>query len=648
MKTRNRQLLLGLSVFLLGSLAFSIITYSYTHKHLVNDIDQHLWMAAYAANELLGPNFHHRGMNEDSVTDEKDFQVSMILTDFVREVDIEYVYSMIMVEDEIIFATSSATVEEMENDAYEKAYYMLYPEADDSLKTVFATKQTGYSEYTDRWGEFRSVFIPFTATDGRDYVVGADVSMSEVNAIARQSGLVALLASFGLGLIGFPLIYFYSQSVRREAHIEIERLYRCPLTGLPNRSRLLEDLKTSDYANVSVINIDKFREITSLYGPAIGDEVLKQFSLRLSRIDTSAVKNFRCYRLNADEFATLVDGKHDPKLLQQELAKLYDHLIKHPYQAGSKRIKLRIRLGAASASEDAFVLADMALREARDANRSMVIYDNELHLPETYRASFEQTQRFRRALDEKRFVPYYQAILNTTTGEIDKYECLSRMVDNHNKVVGLPDEFLPLAYRSRLYHSFSKLMLEKIFDSVETNQHTVSINITVSDINYEPTTQYIFQRLSNSKVAQQVEFEIMENENIDNLSQMVRFIQKVKAYGCKIGLDDLGKDYSNVDRLIALPVDFVKIDGNIIMHLANDREAQDIARMIISLAYKRQIKTVAEYCCDSKVSEVARRLGVDYLQGFYIGEPKANISDFQKANDKKTSNPETYYRDMNN
>ena len=633
MNIRNRQLILGLALYLFGSLLFAVTTYLVTHRHLISDIDQRLNSAAQATKAILGDNLHQQDMTADTISTDRDLQLSMQLTNLARQLDVAYIYSLIQIDGDLFFVTSNATEQELADDSYEPAYLMPYPEADPIIDQVFAQRQIRFSQYIDRWGEFRSIFIPFESSDGRIYVVGADISVDQVEAGARFAALLALGACLFMAAVAYPLIYFYQQSIKRESQAQLERLYRCPLTGLPNRNRLLEDLKQADIANVSVINIDKFREVVTLYGPAIGDHVLKQFSLRLSRIDSTAVDNYKTYRLHGDEFATLVTGQHPPELLAQQLQYLYNHLTKNPYQAGLKRLKLRVRMGAASGNEDAFTLAGVALREARETNKSIVIYDRKQQLPEAYRRNFDLTQQLRTALDEKRFVPYYQPLLNTTTAEFEKYECLARMVDNEGNVICQPDDFLPVAYRSRLYHRFSEQMLETIFSQLSTHEHTLSINLSVSDVNHPPTTQLIFHHLAQIKNASQVEFEIMENENIDNLAGMVRFIQKAKSFGCKVGLDDLGKDYSNIDRLIALPVDFVKIDGNIIQHIAIDTEAQHLARMIISFAYKKKIKTVAEFCCDGKTSDMARRLGVDYLQGYHIGKPQA---DFQPLADAGT------------
>lgn len=627
-KTRSRQLVWGLIAYAAGSLALALITFSIVHRHLTSDIDRKLSGAVNTTRSLLGENLHKRNMTATSLSKQRDYEISMRLTDFVERQGLAYVYSMIEKNGEILFITSSATREEIENDSYIPAYFMRYPEAVKTLHQVFLDGETRYAEYTDRWGIFRSIFVSFVSADGQPYVIGADINLDQVTATAWQSAVVAFLACLGLGLVGFPLIFLYVCALQRETKFELHQMVTCPLTGLPNRLQLLKDLEGIETAHISVINIDRFSEITALYGPGIGDDILKQFSMRLKHVDPTPLDNYQAYRLYADEFAVLVTGKHDRAIMETKIGEMYKQLTIQPYLAIDTNIKLRIRIGAAVDGEEAFTMADMALREAKNKNESLVLYDSQQQLPAAYQRNFELTQLIRNALEQKRFVTYYQPLLNTTTGDFDKYECLARLIDEEGKIISYPCEFLPVAYRSRLYHRFSLLMLSNIFQELHRHDKKVSINISISDIKHKKTNRFIFEKIANRNIAKRIEFEILENENIEDINEIRKFITKVRACGCRVGLDDLGKDYSNIDRLMALPVDFIKIDGNIIRHLALDKDAQNVARMIISFAYKRKIETVAEYCCDGKTSDIARRLGVDYLQGFHIGEPHADLNYF--------------------
>jgi EAL domain-containing protein (putative c-di-GMP-specific phosphodiesterase class I) len=98
------------------------------------------------------------------------------------------------------------------------------------------------------------------------------------------------------------------------------------------------------------------------------------------------------------------------------------------------------------------------------------------------------------------------------------------------------------------------------------------------------------------------------------------FIKKIQKLGSKIGMDDLGKGYSNIERLMNLPVNFVKLDRSIMEHITESLEIQNLTKGIIRLAHKKKLTVTAEFCANKLITDMAIMLGVDYLQGFYFAE----------------------------
>jgi EAL domain-containing protein (putative c-di-GMP-specific phosphodiesterase class I) len=133
----------------------------------------------------------------------------------------------------------------------------------------------------------------------------------------------------------------------------------------------------------------------------------------------------------------------------------------------------------------------------------------------------------------------------------------------------------------------------------------------------------VSQNLSSSK---RIIFELTENENIQRFSDVQSFIHEVKAYGCKIAIDDFGSGYSNFEYLAQLHVDYVKIDGSLIRNIDADPTLKIIVRSIVDFARQMNFKTVAEYVHNKQVYEIVTELGVDFSQGYYFGQPVLDIS----------------------
>src|SRR5262249_10875600 len=115
--------------------------------------------------------------------------------------------------------------------------------------------------------------------------------------------------------------------------------------------------------------------------------------------------------------------------------------------------------------------------------------------------------------------------------------------------------------------------------------------------------------------------EIAESAVIANLDQAQRFIGVLHGMGCRFALDDFGKGMGSFANLKSLAVDYLKIDGSFIRNLARDTVNQAMVTAMIRLARTMNFKVIAEQVEDASALEAARRMGVDYLQGFAIALP---------------------------
>ena len=119
-----------------------------------------------------------------------------------------------------------------------------------------------------------------------------------------------------------------------------------------------------------------------------------------------------------------------------------------------------------------------------------------------------------------------------------------------------------------------------------------------------------------------ITFEILETEEIENYNLLYKFISKIKELGCKFAIDDFGTGYSNLEHLMKLKVDYLKIDGSIIKRMPEDKGARILTEAVVSFSKELKIKTIAEFVSDQNIYEMVKLLGVDYSQGYYLGKPE--------------------------
>ncbi len=169
-------------------------------------------------------------------------------------------------------------------------------------------------------------------------------------------------------------------------------------------------------------------------------------------------------------------------------------------------------------------------------------------------------------------------------------------------------------------------IIQKAFETFRISSNGFSINLSYLDMTNPITTTFIIEKLEEFDVSPWVTFEILESEGIENYEAISKFINQIKSYGAKIAIDDFGAGYSNFERLAELRVDFIKIDGSLIKNIHINEETKIITRTIVNFAKELGIKTIAEYVHSKDVFDCVKSLGIDYAQGFYIGEPSITLS----------------------
>jgi diguanylate cyclase (GGDEF)-like protein len=411
-----------------------------------------------------------------------------------------------------------------------------------------------------------------------------------------------------------------TRALQRQSQELEYRLYHDPLTGLPNRNALINDVANAENATLILVNIDDFNEINDFYGHDSGDLLIRKLAELLQK--KCPMKNCRLYRMPSDEFALLMGKRMEDGALEKFLKELIQAINDHDFLLDDETVvHLRIAAGASGAGADLLVTADMAMKKAKAERKDFVIYDDAIDLSGRYKRNLEWAEKLKRAIEEDRIVPYFQPIVHAKSGEVKIYEALMRIVEPDG-TVHTPYHFLDIAKRTKYYPELTKRMADRIFPLFRQIPHDISLNISYLDIINKETMQYIVDRMERCPHRKRLHFEILESEGIERYDDVFECLRRLKSYGCHVSLDDFGSGYSNFEHILKLDVDMLKIDGSLIRNIDSDIGSQIIVETIVDFADKLNIETCAEFVCSESVYETVRDLGVTYVQGFYIGEPK--------------------------
>lgn len=409
-------------------------------------------------------------------------------------------------------------------------------------------------------------------------------------------------------------IYNKQQELERLAHTDI-------LTTLNNRAKLIQDIQNSKAPSFAILDIDGFTNINDFYGHDMGDYILKTLGANLL---TYVKEQAFVYRYTSDRFVILCDTmSHDTFLEFIERIVRKSDAFEYQFNDATVSIKLSVALSF-EPKETIMQSADIILAELKKRNLTFLIYDKSLGIEAEIEQNMEWNKKLKIALKEDKIICYYQPILNNRTKKIEKYESLVRMIDNDGNIIS-PFKFLHIAKKSKQYLSITKKVIEHTFEKFKDEECEFSINLTMEDITSVEINALLDFKMSDKRYKGRVVYEVVESEGIEKIEPVYEFIKKAKESSCKIAIDDFGTGYSNFEYLIKLSPHYIKIDGSMIKNITSNKDTEEVVRTIIDFAQKRNLKTIAEFVSSQEIYEKVLELGIDYSQGYYIGEPKQEL-----------------------
>lgn len=392
------------------------------------------------------------------------------------------------------------------------------------------------------------------------------------------------------------------------------------------REQLFEYIAGHEYINIFLINIDNFNNINAFYGFEIGDMALQNIMkmLMLSKPNTAEL-----FHLGADEFA-LVSLEH---LSITELGNIASSIVSFFDQMEFElpnltSIKTSLSIGVANGKGCEVVNhAKTAISEMRQFKRgSYNIYDPESSFVKQQEKNIYWINRIKEAFENEQLKAFYQPIFNTRTMKIEKYESLARIYDD--TMVTTPINFLKAAESTGTLPLITKVIIEQSFSKFSKNNMEFSVNITNSDLYLGYLEEFLVKHATKYNIKpSRVVLEILEDIDTLNTPEILYQLARLRQAGFKIAIDDFGSRSSNFSRLLEFRPDYLKIDGTFIKNILTDQNSLIIVETIVALCRKSDIKVIAEFVSSKEIADKLIEIKIDYLQGYFIGEPKAELLD---------------------
>jgi diguanylate cyclase (GGDEF)-like protein/PAS domain S-box-containing protein len=405
-------------------------------------------------------------------------------------------------------------------------------------------------------------------------------------------------------------------------------LSRDALTGLGNRVALMEMLdalgRGFGRALFALLDVDRFKAIHASLGDKGADEILRQVSARLTTPDQEA----QAFRVGGDSFALVfAEPRRAPQLIGQSLAEA----LAAPYRVGERQVFAPCSVGLASGaeSEDPFILirnAELALLSAkRQGGACARSYTSELQTT-ALRDPVALESELRQALAEGQLDVFYQPIIRLADRGVAGFEALLRW-QHPQKGLIRPADFIAHSEETGLIVALGRFALERAAaDLVRWQRYFplrpplfVSVNLSrrqLMDAGFEEMLRSV---LAGSDIAGgTLNLEITESAVAAD-ARMAAILERVRAMGAGLSLDDFGTGASALSELRTLPVDTVKIDKSFLARKDGaDMDGEVMLASIVGMAHDLKRAVVVEGIESEGDAQFLSRLGCEFGQGYFF------------------------------
>lgn len=237
--------------------------------------------------------------------------------------------------------------------------------------------------------------------------------------------------------------------------------------------------------------------------------------------------------------------------------------------------------------------------------------------------------RLQQALEHNDFCLMAQPITGVR-GDV-YHEILLRMKGENGELIN-PDNFLPVAHEFGLSSSIDMWVIEHTLQFMAENREKMparrfAINLSPTSVCQASFPLDVSKFLNKYQIeAWQLIFEVTESNTLTNVKQAQNTLQHLQELGCQIAIDDFGTGYASYARLKNVNANLLKIDGSFIRNIVSNSLDYQIVASICHLARMKKMQVVAEYVENEEIRQAVHSLGIDYLQGFLIGEPQPLVA----------------------
>ena len=408
------------------------------------------------------------------------------------------------------------------------------------------------------------------------------------------------------------------------------------LTNLPNRALLFEHLNHSiltanrngSKGALLFIDIDGFKDINDNYSHKTGDQLLKDFAMRLSDISR---KSDIVGRLSGDEFLLILEYIEEMDDILWTVEKVKSQLME-PFLINEISIDITVSIGIAcyptdgETADQLIHAADSAMYHVKKHGKDgFSFYNKEFSLLSS--EYFFIQRALRKALKEDDFSILYQPQFSLSDASLTGIEALLRCNNSDVKDISI-SRLISIAEESNIINNISRFVMNKCCNQIKIWQDLfgrslkIAVNLSRKELSDKDLVQIIKDNLSYCNINPMIlEFEITESTLLQNNRLAKQNIEQLRALGCSFSIDDYGTGFSSLSNLREFELDKIKIDRSFIEDLENNENDRIIVSATINMVKELGLTVLAEGVENEAQEALLRSYGCDEVQGYYYSYP---------------------------
>lgn len=433
-----------------------------------------------------------------------------------------------------------------------------------------------------------------------------------------------------------------------EKNIEYYNLLNLDLTTeLYNRRYLfsfiedrIQEMEEHDKVILLFIEINKLKQIKSMYGNHIGDQLRKEITRRLKQnIVCSELTLISSFSEDTFVYAQKGSETYEGAVI---LAEALIGICSDMYQIDNYEMRITLNIGVSIYPEDAdsreelVEHADIAMLQARKQGINQIVaFDKRLGDISIRKNKIEIM--LKKAIYRNEFSLVYQPQIDVKTKRVIGFEALIRWKTKDGENIP-PDEFIKIAEETGCIQVIGEWVLEEVarqifeWKKIGVSPPKIGINVSTNQLvgnHFILALKSVLERYQ--LLPEELDIEITESIQVEENIEVIQLLKEIREMGITISIDDFGTGYASFNYLKHLPVDRIKIAKFLIDIVDKDEFDHQIIESLIRISRVRNIRVLAEGVETESQLKSLEQLSCDEVQGYYYGRPLTPIDAYLKC-----------------